>query len=104
MLFIYFVSVNLFYFFGKICPSGFRLKLHHDFHLENQHKLLGFENCREVFQFVNGLLLYTRFLMYRCKYSKISKSSLDVGLRQLSLTFWALGNASTIVALTKQRS
>ena len=39
------------------------VKLHHDFNLENLHKLFGCENCNGVFQFVNGLLslvLYAR--------------------------------------------
>ena len=46
------------------------VKLHHDFNLENLHKLFGYKNCNGGFQFVNGLLLYARFLIYRCKYSK----------------------------------
>ena len=37
------------------------VKLHHDFNLENLHKLFGYENCNGVFQFVKGLLLYAPF-------------------------------------------
>ena len=45
-------------------------KLCHDFYLENRHKLFRFEDCDGIFQLVNRLLLYARFLIYRCKYSK----------------------------------
>ena len=47
------------------------VEFHHDFNLENQHKLFGFEKCNEIFQFVNELFLYARFLIYCCKYSKL---------------------------------
>ena len=40
------------------------IKLCHDFNLENRHKLFGFEDCNGIFQLVNGLLLYARFLIY----------------------------------------
>ena len=47
------------------------VKFHCDFNLEHRHKLFGFEGKNSIFQFLNGLLLYARFLIYRCKYSKL---------------------------------
>ena len=55
--------------FWQDLPYWLLIKLLHDFYLQNQHKLFGFENCNGVVQFVNGLLIYARFLIYRSKYS-----------------------------------
>ena len=56
--------------FWKDLSDWLSIKLCHDFNLENRHKLFGIEDCNGIFQLVNGLLLYARFLIYRCKYSK----------------------------------
>ena len=42
----------------------------YDFNFENRHKLFGFQENNDIFQFINALLLYARFLIYRYKYSK----------------------------------
>ena len=46
------------------------VKFFYDFNFENRHKLFGFPENNDIFQFINALLLYARFLIYRCKYSK----------------------------------
>ena len=46
------------------------VKFFYDFNFENRHKLFGFQENNDIFQFINALLLYARFLIYRCKYSK----------------------------------
>ena len=45
-------------------------KFFYDFNLGNRLKLFGFQENNGIFQLKNGLLLYARFLNYRCKYSK----------------------------------
>ena len=46
------------------------VKFFYNFNLDNKHKLFGFQKNNGIFQLINGLLLYARFLIYRCKYSK----------------------------------
>ena len=41
-----------------------------------QHILFGFENKGRFFSSINGLLLFGRFFIYRCKYSKLKPDML----------------------------
>ena len=42
----------------------------HNLNLDKRHKLLGFQKNNGIFQLVNGLLMYAKFLIYQCNYSK----------------------------------
>ena len=46
------------------------VKFFHNFNFENRHKLSEFQENKYIFQLINALLLYARFSIYRCKYSK----------------------------------
>ena len=46
------------------------VKFFYNFNFENKLKLFGFQENNDIFQFINALLLYARFLIYRCKYFK----------------------------------
>ena len=48
----------------------FSVKFFYNFNLDNRHKFFGFQENNGIFQLINGLLLYARSLVYRCKYSK----------------------------------
>ena len=48
----------------------FSVKFFYDFNFENRHKLFGYLENNDIFQYINALLLCARFLIYQCKYSK----------------------------------
>ena len=65
-----FAIANLLICFGAMVSDWLSVKFFYNFNLDNRHKLFGFQENNGIFQLINGLLLYARSLVYRCKYSK----------------------------------